>query len=372
MIDWMALINRLAAICRYAAVAWLAVWVSAGLAVASDETLPPTDGKTDMAAAAKLPADRARGITVTCFRWGPGEWDTPVMARTFADVQQLGANWISFHPYARIRDDGTVFYNADRYDPSVRQPLEDARRLGLHVMVKPHLAYWRSKFSWRGEITFEHEEDWQRFFNTYTDFIVYQAKLAEQGGADRFCIGLEYKKTIHREADWRRVIAAVREVYSGPITYAANWDEYEQVAFWDAVDEIGVQFYFPLAEHDAPSEADLHRGFDRVLNSLEAFSKKHGKPILLTELGYPSHATAAKTPWQDNRRSPHSEGGHELKLRCMRLAIERSERSPFISGVFLWKWFPTDRDVHRPFSLQYPQMRSLLAEMWKQPGDDEG
>lgn len=348
----------------------LLVTLAASAALATDEPVPTA---TDSQPAAF--DGKARGVTVSCFRSGPGEWDAPVMAETIVDLKQMGANWISFHPYGRIANDGTVRYEADRYDSAVTQPLEYARQHGIKVMVIPHIAYWRSKFSWRGEITFEDEEAWQRFFDSYSEFIVHQAKLAQQGGAARFCIGIEYKLTHHREADWRKLIAQVREVYKGTLTYAANWDEYEDVRFWDAVDEIGVQFYFPLSQDENPTEAALHKGFDRVLDSLEAFSKKHDKQVLLTELGYPSLVSAAKEPWEDHRRRNSTDEGEALKLKCMRMALSRMEQKPFISGVFLWKWFPTDRVVDRGFALQYPQMRDLLSEMWK-PADvvreDEG
>ena len=49
-----------------------------------------------------------------------------------------------------------------------------------------------------------------------------------------------------------------RAVYKGKLTYAANWDgEFEEVAFWDALDVIGVQAYFPLTEERVPSVTKL-------------------------------------------------------------------------------------------------------------------
>ena len=54
------------------------------------------------------------------------------------------------------------------------------------------------------------------------------------------CIGLEYSHAEKFSERWRRIIAAVRAVYHGRISYGANWTDFEKVPFWDAVDEIGV------------------------------------------------------------------------------------------------------------------------------------
>jgi hypothetical protein len=71
-------------------------------------------------------------------------------------------------------------------DPTVLNPIRDAHARGVKVMLIPHLAYWRSRFDWRGAITFDTEEEWARFFSGYTGFIVTQARMAQQAGATCF------------------------------------------------------------------------------------------------------------------------------------------------------------------------------------------
>lgn len=313
-------------------------------------------------------ADFARGMTISCRGNGPGEWDSPAMGKAIASVKALGCDWISFHPYARIGNDASVRHRNRADDPSVIEPIAEAKRQGVKVLLKPHLAYWGSKFSWRGEIRFETEAEWQRFFAGYTDFIVHQAELAEAAGAHAFCVGTELDATAHRQAEWRAVIAAVRKVYKGVLTYAANWDTYPRVPFWDAVDVIGIQAYFPISKADDPSEAQLEAGWDRVLAELRRFSAKQHKPIALTELGYPLSPVAAAEPWTHTGRAPASEAAHGLKLRAMRVALRKIEAEPAIVGVMLWKWFATDRDGSHDFLLQYDAMRAVLREAWVTPG----
>ena len=316
----------------------------------------------DAAAPAAAPADAfMRGVTISCFRSGPGEWDSPQMDASLGDIQRIGATWMTFHPYGRISADGSVRHRATVDDASVLEPIAMAHARGMKVMLKPHLAYWRSGFSWRGEIRFDDERHWQRFFEQYGQFILTQARMAEAAGAAMFVVGTELKGTLHREKEWRELIAQVREVYSGELTYAANWDAYQHVPFWDALDCIGIQAYFPLTEADNPTEAQLHRGWDALLPTLEAFSRKAGKSVLFTELGYNASEHAGREPWE---AKVVGDDGHAVKLRCMGVALKRIEQSPVVRGVFLWKWFPTDRDLKHDFVLQYPEMRDLIGDAW--------
>ncbi|MCW0295075.1 hypothetical protein NIL11_27035, partial [Klebsiella pneumoniae] len=95
-------------------------------------------------------------------------------------------------------------------------------------------------------------------------------------------------------AQWRRVIVEVRRRTGVPLTYAANWDKYEHVSFWDALDVIGIQAYFPLVDRPGlPEPADLDRAWSRLLERLRAFARRHHRKVLLAELGYNRSAEAA-------------------------------------------------------------------------------
>ncbi|MBB6429329.1 glycoside hydrolase family 113 [Algisphaera agarilytica] len=304
-----------------------------------------------------------RGVVVSCYRWGPGEWDGPAMEPLLDELGQLGVNAIQIHPYAGIDRDGGVAYRPGPVTPATVKPIEWANERGMATLLKPHLAYWGSGFDWRGEIAFDTEAQWQRFFREYEAFIVHQAELAEQTGAQVFAVGTELQKTLHREDEWRHLIAAVREVYSGKLTYAANWDQTGNVPFWDALDMIGVQFYFPLSEAMPPSDDDLRAGMRKWLSRLREFSAELGKPVMLTELGYAQSEEAALQPWLDARVGDRAAGA-ALKLRCMKIALEEVAAEPAVSGVFLWKWFPGDRDHSDEFVLQYDAMREVIRNAW--------
>lgn len=307
-----------------------------------------------------VPKGWMKGMTVSCYGWGAA-WGTPMMRYTMARLKKLGVNWVSYHPYASIRGDGSLRYSRSLSQRTVLSPLRYGKKLGVKTLLKPHIGYWGSKFSWRGSITFADEASWQRFFRHYTDWIVIQAKMAQKGKADLFSVGVEYIKTLHREKDWRKVIKAVRKVYKGKITYSANWDSYTKVRFWDALDYIGIQAYFPLTKQPNPSEATLDKAWDKLLPKLKAYAKKHKRSIIFTELGYNRASHAAARPWDHAEGGPYAE---QIKRRCIKVALRRLHKEPYIKGVFLWKWFPSPWSDASNYTLQYPKMKKTIRAIW--------
>ena len=69
------------------------------------------------------------------------------------------------------------------------------------------------------------------------------ARVAADEKAEGLVIGTELERTTQR-VEWWDMIAAVRAVYPGLLTYAAhNLEEAEAVPFWDDLDAIGVTLY---------------------------------------------------------------------------------------------------------------------------------
>ncbi len=319
-------------------------------------TLPP--------AVAPAAAEKIRGVVISTHTSGH-EWGSDAIATTIEDIRAVGAGWVSTHPYAGIRADGTVrFRDFDPENPPAHivRPIREAHRLGLKILIKPHLAYWGSPFRWRGEIEFETPEQWERFFDDYERWIVKLARACRE--ADGFVIGTELDRTLGHERRWRRIVARVRKATPVPLTYAANWSDYRTVPFWDALDTIGIQAYFPISDGDAPDTAALERGWRRRMAELAEYSRSERRPVLFTELGYNRSLDAARRPWEARVDGPEAEA---LQEACLRVALRAIEAEPAVAGVFLWKWFPNPHPVGRNFQLATPQLKQTIAEVWKRP-----
>lgn len=307
-------------------------------------------------------AETVRGITISTHRGGQ-EWGSDVMGPTFDKVKVIGANWVAIHPYASIRSDGSVVtrHAFDGEAPeSIRRPIREAHARGLRILIKPHLAYWGSPFAWRGEIEFHSDEEWRRFFSTYGDWIASLAAAAHD--ADAFAVGTELDRTVTHESAWRAVIARVRSAFKGRLTYAANWTDYETVPFWDALDTIGVQAYFPIAEIGTTDNGKLEAGWSRVMAALRSFAAQHDRKVLFTELGYNRSFAAPSRPWDAAVDGPEA---LPIAQACLRVALAAVEGEPLVEGAFLWKWFPEPRPMGRDFQLADPAMAEVIAGAWR-------
>jgi len=347
----------------------LVLWVS-GCAPRDDNARAaarPSITPTAHGSVAAKSDGRQRGV---CFVAGPR-----IGTEAFDPLVASGVTWISQTPFGwqehahdpdfRIVTGGFVYWG--ERDSGLIETARMAHERGIRVLLKPHL--WlrdRSAGQWTGSIAMESEDDWQRWFARYEEFIVHYAGLAEAGGMDALCIGTELEGTTGREADWRRVIAAVRRVYHGRITYAANWSgEFERVAFWDALDWIGVQAYFPLSSQAEASVDELVAGWQPHVMKIAAVQRRFGKPVVFTEVGYKASDRATVEPWlwrTDDRYNPQEQArAYEATFRVF-------WPRPWFAGMYWWKWFPGDhpeQDGHdNRFSPQGKPARAVLAKWY--------
>ncbi len=203
------------------------------------------------------------------------------------------------------------------------------------TLLKPQI--WVGGGHWPGSVEFETEVDWDTFFDNYTYWIMHYALLAEREQISGLCLGTELvKTTIHHPERWRAIIAKVRSVYGGQLTYAANWgEEFENFSFWEDLDAIGLNSYYPLAEGEQPSDEELLAGADRWLSMAAEVSRATDRPLWLTEVGYRS----VKAAWQH----PHAEAGDRDsslvdQARCYRALWTAAAKHPELAGAFVWKW----------------------------------
>lgn len=144
-------------------------------------------------------------------------------------------------------------------------------------------------------------------FEVLDDFLVQRnraervwAKAYTFAGADDRLAALNQRRRL-LEARWRDQIREVRQVYSGRLTLAANFDNYHEVAFWEALDFMGINAYFPLREtlQTPLSEDGLAAAWQEIFRTIDAFRKDQdlSLPVVFTELGYTRRKGVTVAPW---------------------------------------------------------------------------
>lgn len=228
-----------------------------------------------------------------------------VTQKEIEKLKECGVTWISQTPFGWQEhvDSPSIRFetNSDRMwwgesAKGIAVTTQLADSAGIKVMLKPHL--W-ARGGWPGDINMKSQTDWNEWFSQYSDFILTYARLAEELKIPILCIGTELHHSSKQEKSWRELIKKIRLAYRGKLTYAANFhEEFEHVKFWDALDYIGIQGYYPLAKKNDPKLEDMLVMWNAHLKNLEKVHLRFNKPVLFTEIGYRSTSDAAIEPWR--------------------------------------------------------------------------
>ena len=170
-------------------------------------------------------------------------------------------------------------------------------------------------------------------FAQYRRWLLHFARLGELHRAEMLVIGTELGGMTGYEDDWRALIGDIRAIYPGELAYASNWHgEFEALKFWDALDYVSVNFYFPLTVGDGttPSAARL----EELASLVESVAMRYGKRVIFTEVGYPSVATAAQQPWLETAAALDP----ELQRDCYEAVFRTFANRPWFAGFYWWKW----------------------------------
>ena len=198
-----------------------------------------------------------------------------------------------------------------------------AHALGMRVLLKPHHHPRADDLSSDAK-----REAW---FRRHREGIEEFGRLATRIHADLFCIGYEMGKAYQYERDWRAVIQQARAVYPGPLTACpTQGEEFEGIQFWDALDYIGIDNYYPV-----PDSYD----YTPVVRIIERVQQKYQKPVLFTEAGFASVTDSHREPWAEPRRALSL----EEQERCYRVLFEALYHKPWFMGMYWWK---VDTDGH--------------------------
>jgi len=259
-----------------------------------------------------------------------GSWRTPAADRSMDAMVELGVNWVTL-AYAAVQETAQStdipFTEAPTVtDDEIRGAVAAARARGLMVCLKPVVNV--ADGTWRAYIGFfdqdvPGEPTWSDWFASYGDFVLHHARLAAELDVEMFCIGCEMVRADGQEAHWRALVARVRAVYGGLVTY--NCDKYQEdrLTWWDAVDVISASGYYPTGT------------WPQHLDRIEAVVRREGKPFCFIEAGCPSREGSPHRPNDWTLAGAPSERAQAEYLDEMLTACAGR---PWVAGFMLWDW----------------------------------
>ena len=295
--------------------------------------------------------------------------------------KEINIDWISIVPWAYQEDihSPQVSYFRDstqikKRDSSWISQINIAHNAGYKIFFKPHL--WITNDTsgkWRSDIFPTSDQNWELWKKSYAEFIIRNAKIAEKTKVDLFCIGVEFTRlTLEKDDFWEPLIDEIREVYSGKITYAANWyKEFENITFWDKLDYIGIQAYFPLSDKLNPSVEDISKGWDEYIPLLHKVHKKFNKPILFTEVGYKCTEDSAKEPWKwlDYTNRDELKYCPETQSNVYTSLFNTIWKKDWLAGIYIWQMRgdhdPNNERINYDFTPQSKPAETIIKNAFE-------
>jgi hypothetical protein len=265
-----------------------------------------------------------RGVNYTAEM--PDRYSSDRARQILESLPRYGVNSIAFVPYGFTRNgEPSVRFGGARVwerDDAILALSKAAHAKGMKVFLKPQI--------WVGggsptDLDFSTPAQRKQWFTAYRPFLEHYAGLATKIQADLFSVGVEFSRLSKHTDEWRSLIARARQLYKGPLTYSANWGvEFESVAFWDALDLIGCNNYYPLPD-------DLST--TKVVAAVEQVQSRFRKPLIFPETGFTSLEAPHRQPWDETPRklSPQDQA------RCYEAVFQAFYRKPWFQGMYWWK-----------------------------------
>lgn len=281
------------------------------------------------------------------------------------EIAALGAEWIQVNvKFYQENIYSSRIVSLEGYDGYWRQfeeILVRAKQNDLKVSILPIILLSQAQGSnWRGLIEPYDLEKWFRYYNKLVQRI---ALLAEKHEVEMLTVGSELVNLQQYVSHWENLIENVREVFSGKLNYAANWDAYAELQFLDKLDYLGISGYFDLTESTSPSAWSLRSSWNTIKKQILAFQKERNIPIIFTELGYTSQDGTNMHPW--NYYASDVVDLEEQKA-CYKAFIDVWGSEKNFHGVMFYDWYAEGGPTDTGYTIRNKPAEKIVKDWFEQ------
>jgi hypothetical protein len=248
--------------------------------------------------------------------------------------------------------------------------IQQAHDLGLEVFLFPILRIEnRQSKEWRGVVAPANKSLWLK---NYRNFTMHYARFAAQHGVVLFSIGSELCSMEGEQVFWKKLIRDIRRFYQGKLLYSANWDHYQKITFWRDLDFLGLNAYYELTANAAPTMQELLTKWWDIQNEINSWQEKNHKPLIITEIGYPSIDGTCSKPWDYTR-----EGNIDLEEQALCYeaffrtwapqgdSASHEPGNPKFAGVYFWNWYGQGGSDDRSYTPRGKPALEVLKKWYK-------
>lgn len=305
--------------------------------------------------------------------------DTMIEQRTLEffddlDRRDLGIN--SLILTFPIYQDGlyaTSLYENEQFTPSIsnmRTFIQVAQMRGYSVWLKPlldegTLGGWRGAIQPGGDLgNLDALDAW---FASYTTLMTKYAQLAHEQNIEGLVIGTELI-TIDKQMDkytsrWNRLIADLRLVYAGKLSYAMNWSPQSLPGFAHSLDALMIDAFYDLTNlpNDASVDA-IYNAWRYWEGTLIGYQRELNVPIIFAEVGTAPRQGSFREPWNQNVNQPADQTAQSRYYE----ATCRFAQDTGIAGTYWWAIDFYDHLAWQGDSLSYNFYDKLAEDTLRQ------
>ena len=269
-------------------------------------------------------------------------YDFEVTSNSLDRLSQTGVNYVALsqHWFMETRTSCLIqpfMPNATHTDAEIVATIREIHDRGMKVQLKPVV---------NSKDNASHADlkpaDVGCWFQSYQDYMVRYAQIAQDNGVESLNIGTELNSldTSQYRSRWAALIAEVRSKYRGPLTYGGDAYHYQQVAFWDLLDYVGIDAYLSVSDLPNPSLTEIVAGWTNyhgtnTVQEMERWQATVGKPIIFTEVGYRSIDYAGTSTGDYKVDHPYNA---DLQARLYQGLFTAFRGKPWLKGIFWFKW----------------------------------
>lgn len=305
-----------------------------------------------------------KGVVYTS--WGKTELASPASDETLEHLNEIGVRHLGIMVvwYQDTIEEKCILPDSKDTpdDAALAHAINKAHALGMKVMLKPHVDVKTGQ--WRGDIIPSSE-----WFFSYKNYLLYYAKLANQYNVELLSIGTELVNTTtsNYQSEWEGIIKEIKKVYTGYLVYSANWDEYKTVGFWDKLDFVGIDAYFPLTAKKGPTKEELAAAWRGQGLEIDKWLKENkiNKPVVFTEIGYCSADGTNIQPWSVLSNLPEKFIDQEEQADALDAMLSVCSAYPWFKGLYWWNYFPKKTWSPLGYTIRGKKAEEVFSEWLK-------
>ncbi len=287
---------------------------------------------------------------------------------SFTEISDLNADAVSLRPRGvLIGGSDTIEYDRNGFEwgeksTGITAQIGFAKLNGLSVLIDPWVEFPPAESS--AEYDAGDSTGWAKFEQSYLKYIVHFANIAENEGADVFCIGSDMENfVIQQDTFWTSLIDTVRKVFAGELTYGANYKNYDDIPFWSDLDYIGIQAYFFVSLSQTPQSLDVEQHWvSSLIPALSAYSSSQQRNVLFTQIGYRSIDYCGEQVLNEDTTSTYTVNVNAQE-NCISGFLNALRNRSWFDGAFIRGWTLDKKNKGAGDDSYSPQAKSTYSSI---------